>query len=131
MIALSLYGKSDDRLWFSFFHEAGHVVLHGRREGFLETDRPSESHSTEGTDTKDAKEEAADQFARDFLIPPAEYTQIASTHRNSRAVISRFATSMGIAAGIVVGRLQHDGYLPRSYCNDLKVPLAWSRPEPS
>ena len=31
LIQLSLRHKSDDQLWFTFFHETGHVLLHGKR----------------------------------------------------------------------------------------------------
>ena len=105
------------------FHEAGHVLLHGRRDGFLEEDRKSDSEAP-----KDAKEEQADQFARDFLIPPSDYERIIWSHKNNSAVISRFARSLGIAPGIVVGRLQHDNYLPKNYCNELRRPLEWAKP---
>jgi plasmid maintenance system antidote protein VapI/Zn-dependent peptidase ImmA (M78 family) len=125
MIALSLYGKSDDRLWFSFFHEAGHILLHGKRDGFLDTDRPNQEVSA-----TDPKEEQANRFSADFLIPPAEYDDIASSHKNSSAVIARFARSIGIAPGIVVGRLQHDGLLPHNYCNELKRRYDWAKPAP-
>ena len=36
IIQLSLRGKTDDHLWFSFFHEAGHILLHGKRDVFIE-----------------------------------------------------------------------------------------------
>ena len=36
IIQLSLRGKSDDLLWFTFFHEAGHILRHGKRRVFLD-----------------------------------------------------------------------------------------------
>ncbi len=36
LIQLSLRGKTDDHLWFTFFHEAGHVLKHGKRAVFME-----------------------------------------------------------------------------------------------
>ncbi len=36
LIQLSLRYKSDDQLWFTFFHEAAHVLLHGKRDLFIE-----------------------------------------------------------------------------------------------
>ena len=36
MIQLSCRYKSDDQFWFTFFHECGHILLHGKKEGFLE-----------------------------------------------------------------------------------------------
>jgi hypothetical protein len=38
-------------------------------------------------------------------------------------MVVAFAKEIGIAAGIVVGRLQHEGDLPRTHLNDLKRSL--------
>ncbi len=113
VIQLSLRYKRDDQLWFSFFHEAGHILLHGKKERFIEDNK------------KDTKEKEADEFASEFLIPSRDFQRFVSTHRFSRVEISSFARSQGIAPGIVVGRLQHDDYLPHSHLNDLKRGLVW------
>ena len=36
MIQLSARHKSDDHLWFSFFHEAAHVLLHSKKSVFVD-----------------------------------------------------------------------------------------------
>ncbi|MGB0388169.1 MAG: HigA family addiction module antitoxin, partial [Ardenticatenaceae bacterium] len=38
LIQLTCSYKSDQQLWFSFFHEAGHIVLHDKQDIFLEHD---------------------------------------------------------------------------------------------
>lgn len=117
VIQLGLRYRTDDQLWFSFFHEAGHLLLDRRgRSGIndLSTDPMSEDR--------------ANQFAADFLIPPAEYAAfVARPGRTSRAAVVEFAQELGVAPGIVVGRLQRDGVIPRSWLNDLKVSLDWGR----
>jgi hypothetical protein len=45
------------------------------------------------------------------------------------AVVEAFAKEIGIAPGIVVGRLQHDKKLPQSHLNGLKEQMAWSDEE--
>jgi hypothetical protein len=35
------------------------------------------------------------------------------------------AVAHGIAPGIVVGRMQHENWLPRTHLNGLKVPYNW------
>lgn len=122
IIQLSLRYKTDDHLWFTFFHEAAHILLHGKREIFVET----------GIDHQNKeKEEEADRFAADFLIPPVEYRKFVSLGEFSRAKILEFADEMGIAPGIVVGRLQHDGHVPyKSVLNRLKTRFEW-KIEPS
>lgn len=116
LIQLSLRYKTDDQLWFSFFHEAGHIVLHNKRAFFLETEKAQE----------DQAEKEANRFAADMLIAPAAWRNFLETKEyRSKAVIRFFADELGIAPGIIVGRLQHEKKIPFRNCNDLKQRFAW------
>ncbi len=114
LIQLSLKYKTDDQFWFSFFHECGHVLLHGKRQIFVDYGMRD--------DTEEERE--ANKFARDILVPP-EYEQSLPLLK-SKKDIKRFAASIGVSAGIVVGRLQRDKFLRPNYCNDLKVKYPWA-----
>lgn len=116
VIQLSLRYKSKDHLWFTFFHEAGHIIKHGRKEVFVE-----------GNGLDGRKEEEANTFARDKLIPPAALKRFLARWNRSDAQIESFARQIGIAPGIVVGRLQRDRRLPNSHGNELKVFYRWSK----
>ena len=118
LIQLSLRYKSDDHLWFSFFHEAGHILKHGKKKIFIE-----------GTSMEMAadKEDVANRFAADCLIPRSKYKRLVETPPYSKSKIKAFAAQLGIAPGIVVGRLQHDKFLPMKNCNDLKKRFEWVR----
>jgi hypothetical protein len=120
LIQLSLRYKTDDQLWFTFFHEAGHILKHGKRHVFLETEQKNQ----------EADEEEANAFASNILINRAEWRQfiVQDTYR-TKAGIQDFAQRVGIAPGIVVGRLQHEKLLPFSHCNDLKRHLEWGSGE--
>jgi addiction module HigA family antidote len=113
LLQLSLKYKTDDHLWFTFFHEAAHILHHKRRSIFIEGGK---STSTE--------EMEADKFASDFLIPPQAYNELVQ-RRLSCSCIEAFAAEIGIAPGIIVGRLQHDNRLAPSRCNHLKRRLKW------
>ena len=118
IIQLSLHYKSNDQLWFTFFHEAGHIIKHGRKKVFLEGNGVCE----------DKEEKEADIFARDMLIPPGKYQEFLSEmgfHKFSQSAIRAFAGEIGIAPGIVVGRLQHDEKIPFSRGNNLKIRYQW------
>ena len=117
VIQLSLRYKSNDHLWFTFFHEAGHILKHGRKEIFIEGN---------GLDGK--KEEEANAFARDRLISPTDYRRfLAEWDGVSLAPIEVFAKEIGIAPGIFAGRLQHEDRLPKSHGNKLKVFYRWTK----
>ena len=115
LIQLSLRGKTDDHLWFTFFHEAGHILLHGKRDVFIE----AKGEGCRETDTND-KEYQADKFSQDFLIPSEKYQVFKENGEFSLLAIKQFANELGIAPGIVVGRLQHDKVIPFSKVNNLK-----------
>lgn len=116
LIQLSFKYKSDDQFWFSFFHESGHVLLHGKRAIFIEDGR------------RDSPEELeADAFARDFLIPKQYLPRL--PFLRTRASIVAFAREIGVSPGIVVGRLHHDDLLHKSHCVDLKAKYEWAKPK--
>jgi HTH-type transcriptional regulator / antitoxin HigA len=97
ILLLSFRHLSDDQFWFSFFHEAGHIVLHERRV-FLDGD--------ETTRTKE--EEEANSFAAKILVPPEYKDEMLCLPHDMRAIY-RFSKKIGIAPGIVVGQLEHYG----------------------
>lgn len=110
LIQLSLRGKFEDLLWFTFFHEAGHILLHGKKEIFIE-----------GNDSHDEREQKADRFARDLLIPPAAYRQFIKSGRyRDPGAVKAFATQLEISPAIVVGRLQYEKLLLFSRMNNLR-----------
>lgn len=107
VVGLTLRGKDADKFWFSLFHEIGHILLGHLERGF-EVDTEAEN--------------AADRFARDALIPPESFEVFVK--RNPKPTgksIVMFADEIGIDPGIVVGRLQKEGYIDYSWHNDLKT----------
>ena len=128
LIQLSLRHKTDDHLWFTFFHEAGHILLHGKREAFLDV-----ANGPDVTDDeRNHKEEEANTFARDLLIPKKVWATF-QPHPGliSKAEVTTFAAKLGIAPGIVIGRLQHEGRLPHTHLNGLKQRYTWTTAYPS
>jgi HTH-type transcriptional regulator/antitoxin HigA len=114
LIQLSLYGKTNDKFWFTFFHEAAHILKHDKKNVFLD--------AIDGAAIDSPEEQEANQWARDFLIPSNRAPELARL-RTKSAVIE-FAKEINIHPGIVVGRLQHDHLIDVSWMNDLKVSLA-------
>jgi len=115
LIQLSLRYRSDDHLWFSFFHEAAHLLLHGKRQLFID----------DGIE-KEGLEAEANVFASNFLIPPPAFKRLMNSTPVTEAAILRVAREIGIAPGIIVGRLQHESIILFSECNHLKKRFEWA-----
>lgn len=92
LIQLSGLFKTDDQLWFTLFHEIGHVLLHDPKGLYL-------------TDTQDEKENEANEYAARLLVPP-EYEARLPDSRSLKAV-QDLAGELSIAPSIVLGQAQH------------------------
>jgi addiction module HigA family antidote len=114
LIQLSARGKTDDQLWFTFFHEAGHILLHPKKDIFIELE-----------DTVDSREDEANRFAADWLIPPNTWQLALRLRLKSAAEIVSFAREYQVAPGILVGRMQREKLIPWRNLNALKTKLTF------
>lgn len=102
LIQLSARYLRDDILWFTFFHEAAHLILHGKRAG------PRDVPPT-FIDTKESSgqaEDEADRFAADLLVPPDEADALLTIR--TLEDVTELAAKLEISPGIIVGRLHYE-----------------------
>lgn len=99
LVQLSGRHKRNDHFWFALFHELGHVLLHGKKEVFVE-------HKLGADGGRAKQEKEANDFAANTLIPPAAQSKLKAVTSYSDA--KRLASELGVHPGIVAGRIQHD-----------------------
>lgn len=135
LIHLSLACDTDDQLWFTFFHQAAHLLLHGKKQVYLEGAAPvipGAPPARPGVDRGgDAEEIAADELASSFLVPEAvleKLKPLCASRRISEMILRTYAGELHIAPSIIVSRLQQLGWMPESWLNELKRPLGWAPP---
>jgi HTH-type transcriptional regulator / antitoxin HigA len=114
MLLLSFRFLSDDQFWFSLFHEAGHLLRHGRQDIFIEGIEASNVSA----------EREANEFAGTLLIPPQYQSEVMRMRPNTYDLV-RLARRIGISPGILVGQLQHRGKIKRNHFNGLKRRYTW------
>jgi len=113
MILLSFRGLSDDKFWFTVFHEIGHLVLHGTKT-FVDADME---------DLDDSEREAND-FASRCIIPENRALEFYRLEPKRDAVV-RFSVSVGVSPGLTVGQMQHRDIIQRNAMNYLKRHWKW------
>ena len=123
LLQLSLRYKYADIFWFSLFHEIGHVLFENKKDFNIDLVKNF---------VEPEKEKKADKFACDELISLEIYEKFkAFLKKNPLSgadmyrVITRFSEKINIHPGIVSGRLQNDGILPRNM-NKLRTRLEWA-----
>ena len=107
VVQLSLRHRWSDIFWFTLFHELGHLLLHSKKDVFINDQGP---HS--------GAEQEADAFAAQVLIPRDHDFRLASLTTDQDVI--DFADEIGIGPDIVVGRLQFEGRWAYSRGNGLK-----------
>lgn len=115
-LCVTLRNRYSDIFWFTLFHEIGHLLSVGGDEFFVDF---SGAELT-------SQEKNADKFATETLLSHHNYSEFIAHGDFSKSAICNFACKNGILPGILVGRLQHDKYIPNSHCNDLRSQYFWA-----
>ena len=114
-LILSARHLSDDHFWFTFFHEAGHLLLHSTEGPIIE----------EPEITSNEMEDEANTFASNLLIPDEYREELFSLSASPKRIFD-FSKRIGVSPGIVVGQLQFYGRIPQNKSNHLKRRFAWN-----
>jgi addiction module HigA family antidote len=106
VIQLSGRYKRNDSFWFTLFHEAGHIIKHGKKDIFLE--------NIDYSDKDLEKEKEADEFAVEWTLTHDEYEEIIKEDELTIEMLLDFAEKFTTHPAIIIGRLQHEGKIPYS-----------------
>ena len=116
LIQLTARHRTNDHLWFSFFHEAAHILLHSKKGIFVD--------ETEAVDTQ--LESEANEWASNILVPRKTWDRFVASAPLNHHAVKRFSKEQGIAPGIIVGMLQHRKLVPWPQLNELKDKIKFS-----
>ncbi len=105
----------NDSFWFTFFHEAGHILLHGKKDIFLE--------NLDYSDKDMAKEQEADEFACKWTLTEDEEAEILAAAPLNAKDIRDFAKQFKTHPAIIIGRLRHKKLIPHSLGREYFEPV--------
>jgi len=114
-IQVSFRYLSDDQFWFSLFHEIGHLLLHYDKMPILENTALTEEQC----------EQEANEYAAQVIVPISYREELLSLG-GSRFPIIEFAKKVGVAPGLIVGQLQHEGIVGFNQMQRLKRRYRWT-----
>lgn len=111
VIALSDHSKSDARIWFTFFHEAAHILLHSKKALFIEGEKRGNS--------EEAIENEANDFAAETIIPRSQLNEILNYYGDGLTsltsdVLRQLAKQMNVSASLLLARLQREEVISNS-----------------
>ncbi len=103
--------KTNDHFWFTFFHEAAHILLHGKKDVFIE--------DFEGVENNQLKEDEANDYSGNILLPKLSIDNLPD--KITELDIRKLAKQYDTHPAIVVGRLQKLNLIPRTFGNQFKM----------
>ena len=115
LIQLTGRYKRNDVFWFTFFHETGHILIHGKKDIFLE--------DIEYPDKVNEKELEANSFAIKWTLSEEEEKKIMNAIPLNEEKVRMFAKDFNTHPAIIIGRLQHKGYIPYTFGKELFEPI--------
>jgi len=109
LIQLSNQYQRNDIFWFTFFHEAGHILKHGKKEVFVE----GLEYTAEGAE----KELEADRFAMKYTFPEKEKNRVREQIKDTRHpihFIKKVAKEIDTHPALILGSLAKEKTLHHS-----------------
>ncbi|MDH7641130.1 ImmA/IrrE family metallo-endopeptidase [Sphingomonas oryzagri] len=119
MVLVSFRYRKDDHFWFTLFHELGHLLLHGATP-FVDDEETNQKD--------DPCEREANDFAQSMIVPENRIAELESL-RPDEDTIRRFAVSLGVSTGLILGQLQHRGLVPHGKLEKLRRTWTWDQIE--
>lgn len=115
LIQLTARYKKNDSFWFTFFHELGHIILHGKKYISLE--------NVDFLAADPEKENEANQFAVSHTFTKEQEQEVLQNKPIIEQDIIDYAEKFNTHPAMIIGRLQHDGYIPYSVGRQFMEPI--------
>lgn len=119
VIHLSFRHLSEDHFWFTFFHEAAHIILHGQ------THIDGDGVEVMGADTE-TQEDEANAYAQEILLPDDVRQDLLDRQALNAKAIMQAAKAAKVTAGVIVGQLERAEAIPHGKFSFLKHRYRWS-----
>ena len=98
LVQVDTHNRRGDCFWSTLFHELAHILLHGKREIFLEgVDYPQKNSH---------KEEVADRFANALLLPRRLQKKLLKYH-SSQEALEKFCQANHLHPAFAISHLRH------------------------
>ena len=115
LIQMTARYKRNDNFWFTFFHELGHVILHGKKYISLE--------NVDFAAADPEKEEEAHNFAIKHTFTKQQEKEILQNKVITEKDIIDYSEKFNTHPAMIIGRLQHDGIIHYSVGRQFMEPI--------
>jgi HTH-type transcriptional regulator / antitoxin HigA len=115
LIQLSARYKRNDIFWFTFFHEVGHILLHGKKYISLE--------KIDYSDYDKVKEQEADDFAVEWTFTIAQEQEAVNVAPLTEGDIIELAKKFNTHPAMIIGRFHHVKRLSYSIGRNFLQPI--------
>ncbi len=103
LLMLNTNKRTEGQFWFNLFHEIGHILLHSKKEVFIDYEKNGEKTDIEVQADKFAQKQLMPDFEEAMSFFEKQYAKIGLT-----SAIKNTAKKEGISTAIFAGRLTNE-----------------------
>lgn len=115
LVQMTARYKKNDSFWFTFFHEIGHIILHGKKYISLE--------NVDFAAADPEKEDEANQFAISLTFTEDQENEVLQKEPLYEDDIVEFAKKFNTHPAMIIGRLQYDKHIPNTVGRQFMEPI--------
>jgi len=119
LIQVTDRGKDANKFWFTLYHEIGHIILHGKKEIFIE----GEASTRLELGMNESKENEADRFAEKALFTESQLRELEDVIKGTVTgdTIMKLSHSMKVNRSFIISKLQRMGTVEYNKLNSMKI----------
>jgi HTH-type transcriptional regulator/antitoxin HigA len=106
VVALTIRYDRLDNFWFTLLHECAHLLRH--LVGIADSGATRYYDDLDVDDSGDPRERDADSFARESLVPAAQWQASAVAFAPSVDAAVLLADELGVSPAVIAGRVRHE-----------------------
>ena len=117
--------KNANNFWFTFYHELGHILLHGKKDIFIE----GEDFALKDLEKDDIKENEANRFAEQAMFTESQIRTLENIQRGdvTKELVLHHSKVMQVNQNFIIAKLRRMGTMEYNELTNMRVKVDYSK----
>ena len=124
LIQVTDRGKDANKFWFTFYHELGHIILHGKKDIFIEGD----AATLDKLRMDEVKEHEADRYAEDNMFTNSQKRTLEDILKGTvtKNLVLTLSEQMQVNQNFIIAKLRRMGTMEYNELTNMRVKVDFS-----
>jgi len=124
LIQVTDRGKDANKFWFTFYHELGHIILHGKKDIFIE----GEASTLDKLYIDEQKENEANRYAEKSMFSESQLITLENIIKGSvtKDLVQHHSQTMKVNQNFIIAKLRRMGTMEYNELSSMRVKVDFS-----